>query len=206
MALDNSNNFATGYTGSVRLSSTDGQAVLPPSYTFTGGDAGTHSFTVGWGTAGIQRLMVQDMGIAALNASQNNIVIAPRPAQMLRLVDLSGGSIVAGVARNLQVAAVDPYSNVDPNYTGSVTLTSSDARASLPAPITMATNAAGVVTATYALATAGTQSLAASDMGSPARMGNLTGLVVQPGALAALNLSASPTPQPAPATALLSSR
>ena len=38
-------NTATGYTGTVHFTSTDGQAVLPADYTFTAGDAGIHTFT-----------------------------------------------------------------------------------------------------------------------------------------------------------------
>ncbi len=38
-------NVATGYTGTVDLSSTDPRAVLP-AYTFTATDAGTHTFAV----------------------------------------------------------------------------------------------------------------------------------------------------------------
>ena len=38
-ALDSSNNTVSGYGGTIHLSSTDGQAVLPADYTFTPIDA-----------------------------------------------------------------------------------------------------------------------------------------------------------------------
>ena len=38
-ALDQYGNVATGYTGTVHFTSSDGQAVLPANYTFTAGDA-----------------------------------------------------------------------------------------------------------------------------------------------------------------------
>src|SRR5205085_11045691 len=41
---DSFGNLATGYTGTVHFSSTDPQAGLPADYTFTAGDAGTHTF------------------------------------------------------------------------------------------------------------------------------------------------------------------
>src|SRR5260370_35767000 len=44
-ALDQFNNVATGYTGIVHFTSSDGQAVLPANYTFVAGDNGIHTFT-----------------------------------------------------------------------------------------------------------------------------------------------------------------
>ena len=44
-AQDAYGNTATGYTGTVHFTSSDGQAVLPADYTFAAGDNGTHTFT-----------------------------------------------------------------------------------------------------------------------------------------------------------------
>ena len=46
-ALDPFGNTASGYRGTVHFTSSDGRAVLPGNYTFTAGDAGTHTFTNG---------------------------------------------------------------------------------------------------------------------------------------------------------------
>jgi hypothetical protein len=46
-AKDASNLTITGYTGTIHFTSNDSQAALPGDYTFTGGDAGTHTFTNG---------------------------------------------------------------------------------------------------------------------------------------------------------------
>ena len=43
-AYDPYGNIATGYSGTVQFTSSDSQAVLPGSYTFTTGDAGVHTF------------------------------------------------------------------------------------------------------------------------------------------------------------------
>ncbi|HET7436698.1 MAG TPA: fibronectin type III domain-containing protein [Thermoanaerobaculia bacterium] len=61
-AYDANYNVATGYTGTVQFTSTDGSAVLPGSYTFTGGDAGVHTFTNGFTllTPGSQSVTVRD--------------------------------------------------------------------------------------------------------------------------------------------------
>ena len=55
-ALDAYGNVATGYTGTVHFTSTDGAAVLPADYTFTGADAGVHNFSATFKTAGTESL------------------------------------------------------------------------------------------------------------------------------------------------------
>ncbi|MHB1561204.1 MAG: S8 family serine peptidase, partial [Isosphaeraceae bacterium] len=45
-AVDPYGNLVTGFTGTVALASSDGQAVLPASYTFAASDDGKHTFTV----------------------------------------------------------------------------------------------------------------------------------------------------------------
>ena len=52
--------IATGYTGTVFFSSSDVQAGLPASYTFTAADAGVHTFTATLRTAGTQSITVRD--------------------------------------------------------------------------------------------------------------------------------------------------
>ncbi|MGH7137678.1 MAG: FG-GAP repeat domain-containing protein [Pirellulales bacterium] len=44
-ALNADGTIDTGYTGTVRFSSSDGQAALPANYTFTSSDAGQHTFS-----------------------------------------------------------------------------------------------------------------------------------------------------------------
>src|ERR1700680_56839 len=72
---DQFGNVATGYTGTVAFTSSDGQAALPANYTFTPGDAGTHSFSVTLKTAASQTVHVADGSIAATTPA-----IAVRPA------------------------------------------------------------------------------------------------------------------------------
>jgi hypothetical protein len=43
--LDAYGNVATGYTGTIHFTSTDGTATLPANYTFTAADNGIHTFT-----------------------------------------------------------------------------------------------------------------------------------------------------------------
>ena len=61
-ALDAYNNPATGYTGTVKFTSSDKRAVLPHNYTFTTADNGAHTFTNGvtFRTTGSQTLTASD--------------------------------------------------------------------------------------------------------------------------------------------------
>jgi hypothetical protein len=65
VALDASNHVVTNYTGTIRFSSTDSDAVLPDAYTFTADDKGSHQFLVTFMTAGKQTLTVTDSSGAA---------------------------------------------------------------------------------------------------------------------------------------------
>ena len=69
-AYDQFGNVATGYTGTVRFTSNDPQAVLPASYTFTATDAGTHhTFSATLNTVGIQSITATDSVTATITGS-----------------------------------------------------------------------------------------------------------------------------------------
>src|SRR5205807_1037629 len=62
-AKDVFGNIATGYTGSVALTSSDAQGVfVPANYTFVAADAGVHSFSATLKTAGTQSISAADAG------------------------------------------------------------------------------------------------------------------------------------------------
>ena len=74
-AFDPYGNVATGYTGTVSITSSDSQAVLPSSYTFVAGDAGVHSFSVTLKTAGTQSITATDT--SSLTATESGIIVKP---------------------------------------------------------------------------------------------------------------------------------
>jgi hypothetical protein len=80
-AYDSSYNVATGYTGTVHFTSTDGSATLPPDYTFTPGDAGTHTFPSGFTlfTPGSQVVTFTDNATATNTGSVAVTVGPPAP-------------------------------------------------------------------------------------------------------------------------------
>src|SRR5207247_39139 len=69
-------NLATGYRGTVRVTSSDAQAVLPADYTFTAADAGRHTFTTTLKTAGSQSLTATDTA-AGFSATQTGLQVIP---------------------------------------------------------------------------------------------------------------------------------
>jgi hypothetical protein len=121
-AYDAYGNVATGYTGTTNFSSTDGGATLPGNYTFTAGDNGTHTFPAGVTlvTAGNQSVTVSDSMLTA------TAVVTVTPAATSQFQIIAPSSASSGVPFDITVMALDPYGNVDTNYTGTATFSSSD--------------------------------------------------------------------------------
>jgi hypothetical protein len=71
-AIDAYGNTATGYVGTIHFTSSDGSAVLPGNYTFTGADNGKHKFTNGLtlNTTGSQSVTATDTGHSSITGSQ----------------------------------------------------------------------------------------------------------------------------------------
>jgi hypothetical protein len=72
-ALDAYGNVATGYLGTIKFTSSDKSAALPPNYTFKSSDAGVASFTVTLSTSGTQSITVTDIANASLTGSDKSI-------------------------------------------------------------------------------------------------------------------------------------
>src|SRR5262249_28063878 len=85
----------------------------------------------------------------------------------------------AGVPRSFSVTALDAFGNVATGYHGTLTFSSNDAQAALPANATLS-NGSGTFSAT--LKTTGNQSLTARDTLNAALSGSQSGIVVNPAA------------------------
>jgi ELWxxDGT repeat protein len=129
-ARDAYGNRASGYTGTVRFTSSDAQAVLPGTYTFTASDAGTHTFSATLKTAGYQSLTATDAANGALTGAQGSILVNAAAAS--RLILSAPNSVKANTAFSVTVTVVDAYGNVVTDYTGTLSFSSSDATARLP--------------------------------------------------------------------------
>ena len=163
----------TGYTGTVTFTSSDGQAGLPPVYTFTAADQGTKAFTVTLKTAGTQSVILTGTAGPAVDPAKVTTVVINAPASQFFVNGLPA-SVVAGTGQNITVQAKDPFGNLAADYTGTVTFTSTDGKSTLPPDATL-TNGAG--TFGVILVTAGTRSITAADTIDPALSGTVTTLV-----------------------------
>ena len=176
-AYDAYGNVATGYTGTVSLSSSDPLAILVPSiYTFVAADAGEHNFSITLETAGTQTITATGAVTASLTATESSITVKPAAASILEVTGFPT-SDTAGAAGNVVVTAYDPYGNVATGYTGTVSLTSSDPLAVLPSSFTFP-GTTGTHTFAVTLETVGAQSITATDTATSSITGTESGITV----------------------------
>jgi hypothetical protein len=198
-ALDAYGNTATGYTGTVTWSSNDPQAALPANYTFTtgiGGDNGVHIFSATLKTTGTRSLTVTDTVTSTITGSQGGITVNPAGASSLVVAGFPSPT-TAGVSHNVTVTALDAYGNTATGYTGTVTWSSNDPQAALPANYTFTTGSGGdngVHTFTATLKTAGTRSLTATDTVTNTITGSQGGITVNPAGASSLVVAGFPSP------------
>ncbi|MES5485986.1 hypothetical protein QMZ05_24805 [Bradyrhizobium sp. INPA03-11B] len=173
-ALDAFGNIATGYTGTVHFTSSDGQAVLPANMTLTNGTA---TFSETLDTAGSQTITATDTVNSAITGTSNTETVTAAAATHFAVAIPANGT--AGTAGSGTVTALDAFGNVVTGYTGTVHFTSSDAGASLPADMTL-TNGTGTFSETFD--TAGSQIITATDTVAAAITGTSNAETVAPGA------------------------
>src|SRR5262249_8206843 len=121
-AKDAFGNTATGYTGTVRITSSDGQASLPANSTLTNG-TGTFSATLK--TAGAQSLTATDTVSSSITGSQTGITVNPAAASTFVVAGFPS-SVTAGTAGSFTVTAKDAFGNTVTGYGGTVHFTSTD--------------------------------------------------------------------------------
>ncbi len=195
-AYDPFNNVATGYRGTLALSSSDGHAVLPPNYTFTAADPGTHSFSVTLETAGTQSIAATDTTTSSITGSESNIAVSAAAAKTLSVAGFPTPD-TAGASGAVIVTAHDAYGNVATSYTGTVAFFSSDGHAVLPSDFIFTASDAGTHSFPVTLDTAGTQSIAATDTTTSSITGSETTIVVNAAAAKTLSIAGFPTTETA---------
>ena len=159
-AKDTFANMVASYTGTVALTSNDGQATLPPAFTFGAADAGQHAFPVTFKTAGAQTVTATDAGHSLAGAGAFSV--SPAAASVCAVSGLPA-SAAAGAQLGLRVTVQDAFGNVASGYTGTVALSSSDPAALLSAPAAFTPTDAGSRVFSAQLRTAGPRSVVATD-------------------------------------------
>ncbi|HJQ40358.1 MAG TPA: hypothetical protein VKB93_24705, partial [Thermoanaerobaculia bacterium] len=182
-ALDASNATVTGYTGTVHFTSSSA-GTLPSDYTFTGGDAGSHTFSVTLTTNGPQSITATDTVTPSITGTANTTVnAAPQVATHFSVT--APASVTNGVPFNVTVTALDASNVTVPGYTGTVHFTSSSA-GTLPSDYTFTGGDAGSHTFSVTLTTNGSQTITATDMANASITGTASVAVSCPSVPAAV--------------------
>ncbi len=186
-------NLATGYRGTVHLTSSDGAATLPANYTFTAADAAVHSFTAIFATVGTQSLTATDTVTASITGSQTGIVVNPASGTLLVVAGYPSPT-TAGSAGSFSITVKDAFGNLATGYRGTVHFTSTDAQATLPADYTFTAGDSGAHTFSATLKTVGTRVITATDTADGSISGAQGGIVVNPAAAASFTVTGFPSP------------
>jgi hypothetical protein len=121
-ARDAFGNLASGYRGTIRLTSSDARAVLPADVTFGAADAGQRSVLVGPRTAGAQGVTASDVAVPSITGT-TTLSVAPAAAVALGFaVQPTGGAAGTSFSPAVRVAVQDAYGNVVTQGTESVVL------------------------------------------------------------------------------------
>ena len=176
-AKDAFGNVATGYTGLVKINSSDGKAVLPSDSILTNG---TGTFAVTLETDGYQSITATDTVNPALTGNQSGILVITGEVSQI-VVTSSSNTSVAGSPLVVTVEAEDQFGNLEPEgeFGLDVHFTSSDGQAVLPSDGYFY---GGLNSSTIALKTVGTQSITVTDIDAPNVTGTEMGIDVTSGA------------------------
>lgn len=131
-AQDSSKNIVTTYSGTVRITSSDSQAVLPANATLTNG---TGAFSITLKSANVQTVTATDTAAASITGTSSAINVTPGPAT--HLIVNAPATASAGLVINFGVTSEDSYGNVATSYAGIVHISTNDAQAAPPANITL---------------------------------------------------------------------
>jgi hypothetical protein len=101
------------YTGTVHVTSTDPQAILPPDYTYTVGDGGFHVFSVTLRTAGTQWISVTEVSNPLVTGTSTPITVVAGAAAALGFAQQPGdGTAGVPLARQPIIHIRDAYGNL----------------------------------------------------------------------------------------------
>jgi hypothetical protein len=172
-AQDPYGNVTPGYSGTVHFTSSDPQAALPGDSTLTNG---TGTFTAMLFTAGNQTITTTDTANPSITGTAT-VTVNPAVATSLGVFGYPSPTL-RGVPHDFTVEALDPYGNIATGYTGTVTFSSDESHADLPADYAFTATDAGVHVFTATFNRFGTFYLAATDTSDPTITGRQSGIEV----------------------------
>ena len=191
-------NVATGYRGTVHLSSTDPAATLVGDRVFTAGDAGVAWLPVTFATAGSRSVTATDLGSGMHATASTTVAAAPH----INFEIMNPAGIYAGYYIGGDLQAMSVANTTDPGYRGTVHFSSSDPAAILPSDYTFSAGSGGsdpYILGDVQFRTAGTQTLTATDISNATITGTVT-INVKGGSVATIALKDLPTAATAGAT------
>jgi hypothetical protein len=111
------------YAGTVHFTSSDGAAVLPPDYTFTGADNGSHTFTFALNEAGPQTITITDTTYSSWQSTTAPIQVGTPISGGWSLIDLpldSSGSAAPITSASILAGSLDDPGNLGPNAVAAI--------------------------------------------------------------------------------------
>jgi len=181
-AEDQFNNTETAYHGTVVITSSDGQAVLPSNFMLTSG-VGTFSVTLK--TAGAQTVTATDTTTSSITGTSGGVAVSAAAAS--QLVVSGPTSATAGTAFLIRVTAEDPFNNTATTYGGTVHFSTTDSRTALAINSTLS---GGTRLFFETLKTSGNQTVTATDTVNSSITGTSAAVAVSPAAASQLVVSA----------------
>jgi hypothetical protein len=118
-AMDNLGQTATSYNGTASFTSTDPQAVLPATATFT---AGVASASADFRTLGAQSITASDTVTPSITGSGNTTITAGAAAGLAFTMQPSDSTAGASIFPSVTVGLVDQFGNTVTTGTNSITL------------------------------------------------------------------------------------
>lgn len=183
-AEDASNETATGYTGTVHFTSTDGSATLPANFTFTSGDNGTVQLQATLASQGDQTIAATDTTASSITGTSSAILVSG-PATHFSVS--APASVSAGTPFDFTVTALDSDDNVVVNYPGTVAFSTNAPGATLLSHHAL-TSGTGTFSATF-VKSGSDYTISAVDSTNSSIDGTSAAIAVTPGTATHLAIS-----------------
>lgn len=204
-AVDSNGAVDTSYGGTVRFTSTDPGATVPPDVTFFPDDGGVKTFSgngnLVWGTPGEQTLTATDTANAGITGSRANVTVRSDAPTAIELISLDDPITEERSDSFFEVRMVNAFGEASLQADGhTVHFTSNDPQATLPPDFTYQADNGGRMTFSgnnnLVWATPGERTLTATDTADASITGSRANITVRSDAPVAIELTSIDDPIP----------